>query len=242
MEKQKILTLSLSIMLFLAASYIVYSWTEPTTTMPSTYTTPLNTSGTAQFKTGELGASSFSDTDNPDYYLNPSGNSVVSGTITVDRPIEADNVATKGYVDEKIAEVAGIVTGAQPLVNGVHSKDDCTSAGGEVVDSSVSYKICKFESGSCPAGWSRYQNFSTAISNTPALSSLDCYDGYNYGWTCTAGAKAWANATYSCTFTTGGTFTFDVPCCVARCYQGLGSDYGWNESIVTATRTQIGCY
>jgi len=78
MNKQKTLIFSLSAMLFLTASFLVYSWVEPTTTMPSSYTAPINTSGTAQTKTGEFGASSFIDADNPSYYLNPSGNSVVS--------------------------------------------------------------------------------------------------------------------------------------------------------------------
>ena len=56
---KKTLIFLLSAMLFLTTSFIVYSWTEPTTPMPSGYTAPLNTSATAQNKVGELGAASF---------------------------------------------------------------------------------------------------------------------------------------------------------------------------------------
>ncbi|MGI6341154.1 MAG: hypothetical protein ACOX0B_03025 [Minisyncoccales bacterium] len=54
MNKQKILIFSLSAILFLALSFIAYSWSEPTTNMPSGYTAPLNTSSIAQTKTGEI--------------------------------------------------------------------------------------------------------------------------------------------------------------------------------------------
>ena len=56
--------------------------------MPSGYTAPLNTSSIAQTKTGEIGASMFRDADNGKYYINPSGNSVISGTISVANPIK----------------------------------------------------------------------------------------------------------------------------------------------------------
>ena len=98
MNKQKTLIFSLSAMLFLAVSFIVYSWTEPTT-MPSSYNPPINTSSTAQTKAGEIGASVFRDADNSNYYINPSGNSVVSGTISATNPTDNKHVATKGYVD-----------------------------------------------------------------------------------------------------------------------------------------------
>ncbi|HOI59936.1 MAG TPA: hypothetical protein PKU93_01275 [Candidatus Pacearchaeota archaeon] len=53
MNKQKFLIFSLSALLFLSASLLVYSapWAEPTT-MPSSYNPPINTSSTAQTKAG----------------------------------------------------------------------------------------------------------------------------------------------------------------------------------------------
>ena len=99
MNKQKTLIFSLSAMLFLAVSFIVYSWTEPTT-MPSAYNPPINTSSTTQTKTGEIGASVFRDADNSNYYINPSGNSKISGIISSEAgPIANDHLTTKGYVD-----------------------------------------------------------------------------------------------------------------------------------------------
>jgi len=102
MEKQKTLIFLLSVMLFLAASFIVYSWNEPTTPMPSGYTAPLNTSATAQNKVGELGAASFVDADDSDYYINPSGDSIISGKIVAEGEIldgdSSNTVVTKGYV------------------------------------------------------------------------------------------------------------------------------------------------
>ena len=102
MNKQKTLIFSLSAILFLALSFIVYSWSEPTT-MPSSYNPPINTSSTAQTKTGEIGASLFRDADNSNYYINPSGNSIIAGKIVTDNPISAgdlpNTIATKGYVD-----------------------------------------------------------------------------------------------------------------------------------------------
>ncbi len=105
MNKQKTLIFSLSAILFLALSFIAYSWNEPTTAMPSGYTAPLNTSFTAQTKTGEIGASLFRDADNPNYYINPSGDSVVSGTITSASPNRDAHVATKRYVDDLFSNV-----------------------------------------------------------------------------------------------------------------------------------------
>jgi hypothetical protein len=105
MNKQKTLIFSLSTILFLALSFIVYSWTEPVANMPSEYTAPFNTSSTAQTKTGEIGASMFRDADNSNYYINPSGNSVVSGTITSANPTANGHLTTKTYVDDLFGNV-----------------------------------------------------------------------------------------------------------------------------------------
>ncbi len=102
---KKTLIFSLSTILFFALSFVVYSFTEPTT-MPSSYNPPINTSSTTQTKTGEIGASLFRDADNSTYYINPSGNSVLSGDITTSGniitayPTEVGHVVTKGYVDD----------------------------------------------------------------------------------------------------------------------------------------------
>ena len=242
MNKQKTLIFSLSAMLFLTASFLVYSWSEPTATMPGTYVSPVNTSGTAQTKSGDLSATSFIDANNPSYYLNPSGSSVVSGTITADRPTETNNLTTKGYVDEKIAEVAGIVTGAQPLVNGAHSQSDCTNAEGEVVDSDVSYKICRFDASTCPDGWNKYKNYNTAIATTYSCARYEVISSVGeWSTSCVTSTKSWSNETYSCVSGYRGidTNTFGTTCCscAVGCSTCVTTYYAYPSSI-----TQIGCY
>jgi len=111
MNKQKTLIFSLSAMLFLTASFLVYSWSEPTTTMPGSYSIPLNTSGTAQTKSGDLSATSFIDTNNPSYYLNPSGNCKIAGGMTSDLTIEnidssdAKTLVTREYLDFALSQL-----------------------------------------------------------------------------------------------------------------------------------------
>lgn len=83
MNKQKILIFSLSAMLFFSLSFIAYSWSEPTTNMPSGYTAPLNTSSTAQTKIGAITVPMVYDYNNTSYYIDPSGNSLFAGKIGI---------------------------------------------------------------------------------------------------------------------------------------------------------------
>ena len=104
MKKQKTLIFSLLAFFLIAISFVVYSapWAEPTT-MPSSYNPPINTSSIAQTKTGEIGASVFRDADNSSYYINPSGNSIISGKITTKAEIRdtdsSETFVNKEYVD-----------------------------------------------------------------------------------------------------------------------------------------------
>ena len=115
MNKQKTLIFSLSVMLFLTASFLVYSWSEPKTEMPGTYSIPLNTSGTAQTKTGELTVPIIYDSEGGrNYYLNPSGDSNIFGKIISSTLVSAEDasgtIATKGYVDGIVSNVTEEVT------------------------------------------------------------------------------------------------------------------------------------
>ncbi|MDD2909340.1 MAG: hypothetical protein PHU74_00235 [Candidatus Pacebacteria bacterium] len=110
MNKEKLLILSLSGVLFFAVSFMVYSWSEPTGTMPSGYTEPINTSTNAQKKFGEIAASMFRDAENQNYYIDAGGvKSILAGDLLIDGKIQAggeildtdssSTVVTKGYVD-----------------------------------------------------------------------------------------------------------------------------------------------
>ena len=113
MNKQKTLIFSLSAILFLALSFIVYSFTEPTT-MPSSYNPPINTSTTGQTKKGQLKlegplyAPMIYDQNNTNYYIDPSGNSIIAGKITTDYNIQENDapgtLSTKGFVESFIGE------------------------------------------------------------------------------------------------------------------------------------------
>ena len=236
MTKQKTLIFSLSAILFLALSFIAYSWNEPTTAMPSGYTAPLNTSFTAQTKTGEIGASMFRDADNSNYYINPSGDSIISGDITTSgnvttaRPTEADQVTTKGYVDEQIALLRDTIEGTQTLVNGAHTQDECRVAGGMVVDSDVAFKQCRFETETCPSGWIQYKNFSEALGVADVLYGVcDNYCCRNYD-----GDKSWGNSTYQCKdswYMRAPIGSYDTPTCRTS-----------NGGCFRTPRSAVGCY
>jgi len=100
-------------MFLITISFVVYSWNEPTNPMPDGYTPPLNTSSNPQTKKGDLTFTMMYDyngcneegEDCP-YYINPSGNSVVSGKIVTEAQIEdtdsSGTMVNKGYVDSKI--------------------------------------------------------------------------------------------------------------------------------------------
>jgi len=236
---KKTLIFLLSAMLFLTTSFIVYSWTEPTTPMPGGYTAPLNTSATAQNKVGELGAASFVDADDSNYYINPSGDSIMSGNVTTSgniitaRPTESDQVTTKGYVDEQIALVRSIVTGAQTLVNGAHTWNECEAAGGTVVDSDVELKQCRFELTACPSGWNQYNNFSEVL-----VTTAYCYSSFGYLiGSCATPQKPWGNQTFGCSCMSGSpTQYYEVPCCDPD-----GPSTGcW--ICLAAPRNAIGCF
>jgi hypothetical protein len=126
---------------------------------------------------------------------NPQAPLDVNGNIITSRPSDTNHAATKGYVDEQIAAVRAIISGAQPLVNGVHTQDECKNAGGEVVDSDVTFKLCRFNGSSCPSGWTSYKSFTTTQSMTGGDG--DCT-------ICTTGYHNWGNSgTETCTYQTG---------------------------------------
>ena len=157
MNKQKTLIFSLSVILFLALSFIVYSWKEPTTAMPSGYTAPLNTSSNFQEKYGPLIFPMMYDgdtcddplTENCPYYINPSGNSVLDGDITTSGniitayPTEVGHVATKGYVDDLLNNAGG-GPASYEIVEGTACPE-----GTILISSYYEEKTCTYNSRTC---------------------------------------------------------------------------------------------
>ncbi|MDD4358305.1 MAG: hypothetical protein PHY30_00640 [Candidatus Pacebacteria bacterium] len=324
MNKEKLLILSLSGVLFLAVSFIVYSWSEPTTTMPSGYTEPINTSTNAQKKFGEIAASMFRDAEKQNYYIDAGGvQSVLAGDLLIDGKIQAggeildtdssSTVVTKGYVGKmfnvnKGSQVLYLVgkniscpdgyvslerrwsartcvnysscttdenwykdapsctfvamgggncdrgleectsyafsTGCcynstctahewdeimcigmtrgddEYLATAKHKVSECT---GEVVTTNDGYKICRYDSATCPSGWYQFYNWST----TQATESQP-YGENNT--TCATSFHTWSNT--------------PVEACSGPIYSYSSSYFGASvHQYLTcyATITQIGC-
>jgi len=165
-----------------------------------------------------------------------------SGKITgLDRPTSANDAVNKGYVDELIAEVRAIVTGAQPLVNGVHIQQDCINAGGEVVDSDTAYKQCRFNASACPSGWTQYKNWSTTINPS------SCGGCYCQGGGCCIEGTYWANYLIggNC-----GSHTWSNTAQETTVYGTNGVPVGWTKCMgmdccrctIESPITQVGCY
>jgi hypothetical protein len=117
------------------------------------------------------------------------------------------------------------------LVGSAHIQSDCTDAGGEVVDSGTSFKICRFNTTvTCPVGWNQYRSFGTYVTashvcdNGPCLHAPGCAGQPNGD--CPDPQIALGSA--------WGDFRAYTPvCCYAPAFE---------EWILYATPTQMGCY
>ena len=65
-------------------SYGLWAWTGPTSAPPgSNASSPVNIGTSDQEKAGRLSATEFYDADDTDFYVNPSGDSKISGTLSL---------------------------------------------------------------------------------------------------------------------------------------------------------------
>jgi len=190
-------------------------------------------------------------TTNPGAKLDVSGNVNVSGNIVAARPTTPDQLATKGYVDEVVALVEGIVTGAQPLVNGAHTHNDCINAGGEVVDTDVELKQCKFNASECPSGWTHYKGYAATAPRTCIPYKPEVYDPVLYG--CTTPSRSFGDGTR---VVCNVCYRTDPPecgphqpmtvwlesCCYCKSNCTAGGTTITRDTWCWATVTQIGCY
>jgi len=186
----------------------------------------VNGSSLVVTSTGNVGIG----TTSPAYKLDVNGSINASGNIIAARPTTPEQLATKGYVDELIAQVEGIITGAQPLVNGAHTQQECINAGGEVVDSDVTFKQCRFNASACPSGWTQYKYFTTTQSVTGGA-----YGSYP---DCTTGSHTWQNKPiieYLCCGSQQIGTGYREYCCPSRSGTTLCG-------FVYAIITQVGCY
>jgi hypothetical protein len=67
------------LILSFVVGYLVFAWTEPASPPPDgNVDTPINVGTTPQAKAGRISATEFYDYNNPSYYVNPAGQSVLS--------------------------------------------------------------------------------------------------------------------------------------------------------------------
>ena len=173
-------------------------------------------------------------TKNPEEALEINGNIKVNGNVASNRPIEVNDLTNKGYVDERIAEVSGMITGEKPLVYGAHTQKDCTDAKGKVVDSDVTYKICQFDTDTCPSSWIQYKNFATSVD-----ASFTAHPDRIRYWnvcTCTALGQAWGNNPLNyCGVGYVDTYHGTCTCC-------FSAGFTCGSSGIYSNKIQIGCY
>lgn len=108
---QKLILFLSSSAIFLTIGILVFAFSLPTVNPPqNNKSKPIDTTNTPQSKQGPLGATLFRDTNNQNYYLNPSGRSKLGGPLNLNNnpiknvkdPVNNQDVATKAYVDKKI--------------------------------------------------------------------------------------------------------------------------------------------
>lgn len=75
----------LSVFVFsLSFGWLLQAWTGPTSAPPgANVPQPINVSSTDQHKAGRLSATEFYDANDPDFYINPSGASKISGELRI---------------------------------------------------------------------------------------------------------------------------------------------------------------
>jgi len=93
---------------------------------------------------------------------------------------------------------SGACSGVLSLVNGSHTSTSCASAGGTVVSDGSGHNMCRFNSSSCPSGWTQYNNWVT-ISGSGGTTAIAPASSCVYAtWsacimTVSVGPHDWAN-------------------------------------------------
>ena len=210
------LTFGVLIVCFGIAFYIV-AWQEPTATPPGgNVATPINTGSTAQSKSSRISATEFYDSDNPSYYINPSGDSVISGNLTL------GNQLCLGVNCRNSWPETGFVTTYRLEATGYQ-------VGSNYYGKSVSY--------TCPGG-SNVVNVYLSTRNVTIQGS----QGGACVWGCQAGMCN-SSQQNSCSYSIGGstatltaqivqTYEVDCSCCtgvslVNSCYPHSTSPWGY---------------
>ncbi len=185
----------------------------------------------------------------------------ISWTISASTPTEDNHVATKSYVDNKVATppicswnnqalgwngnnwICNTITISNSwginldLVNSLHSSTQCTNLWGTVLTDAYNNKFCRFNSASCPVWWTQYQNWRTTSPNTCRSTGSTPLWWQESCPPCTTGSDTWSNQATkpSCTYANVRYHEGSWGDISIRCY------LGWT-STCTANVSQIWCY
>lgn len=203
------------------ATYLHAQWSGPTGAPPSSnVAAPINTSGSVQSKEvgGRIGADQMVAFDRmrSDLYCDLGGEKCFS----------ANDIQAMQQAIDGLDESPG--SSDLDLFNGLHSSQQCENLGGEVMTDGEDNRFCRLNSNSCPSGWSQYENWRTASSQTCQATGPWCSP-------CTTGSSPWSNSS-------------SIPTCEYVPFQrdrgtGNGMECVWSDRITcSATITQIGCY
>ena len=225
----------LALLLAAGISY-VYAWTGPTQAPPNgNVSAPINVGVIDQIKDAGLGVNVLAVFGQGSF-----GGEVIIGSTgaSCDADLEGAikyNTSSKKpeYCDGAAwTELGGAITdNGLPFYGTTHTKEQCQSAGGTVVDYQTN-SLCKFQNASCSSDWTRFQNLG-------ATSNITCgYNPYSYVscpfQPCTTGSHSFGNfVSETCSYRNANA-NYDV-------------EYGYtcdltNYLTCTATTIEVGCY
>ena len=180
----------IALIITLGVTYAYAAWTGPTVAPPDgNVNAPINVGTVDQIKSGGIGV----DT------LAVFGNSSVSGYMKIGSTTAECSANTEGsfrynsvsknmeFCDSSSWSQVGTSTtiadaGQDPLVNSVHTKDDCVFDGGVVVDDGTGEFMCKFSASSCPSesasgtGWTSYGWTTESASSCSGSGGSEAHD------------------------------------------------------------------
>lgn len=121
----KIIGVLLSLfVLSLAFGFLIQAWTGPTSAPPgANLPRPINVGDDDQEKAGRISATEFYDVDDPDYYINPSGASKVSGSVSIGGNL-VDLTNSKTIYDASTGKISPLV---MPYKKGAITSDWATT-------------------------------------------------------------------------------------------------------------------
>lgn len=121
--KFKYLLLGVSVIFLGVSFYLFAAWQEPGQEAPEgNVNTPINTGSLPQSKTGRISATEFYDTNDPNYYLNPNGDSKLSGNLNVgNTTIKGDGTISANLNADKLDDLHAADLLAQGTGKGIYS-------------------------------------------------------------------------------------------------------------------------